>query len=495
MPSKRWTHFVDIVAFLALLTLADYGAAQIAPNPPALLNTNGTSDSGADFSPYVATDGAGTWVAVWYSNEDLNGTAGVDEDIFVARSVDNGVSWTAPALLNTNGTLDSAPDFSPQVTTDRAGNWIAVWYSTEDLNGTAGIDSDIFVARSTDNGASWTTPALLNTTGTSDSAPDYDAQVKTDGAGNWVTVWYSTENLNGTAGIDSDIFVARSTDNGASWTAPALLNTNGTSDTGVDYNPQVATDSAGNWVSLWYSNENLGGTAGTDFDIFQARSVDNGATWTSPALLNMNATLDSGNDVVPQVATDSAGTWVAVWYSSENLNGTAGVDIDIFVASSTDNGASWTAPALLNTNGVSDSGTDLHPQITTDGAGNWVTVWWSDENLNGTAGTDHDILVAHSMDNGTNWTAPALLNTNGIADSGSDGLPQLATDGAGNWVAVCHSTENLEGTAGTDQDVFVITFVVSNTTLPVRWPGALILLLAVCGGLRLRAVRSAKHGS
>ena len=40
----------------------------------------------------------------------------------------------------------------------------------------------------------------------------------------------SAENLDGTAGTDTDIFVARSTDYGQTWSAPTTLNTNADSD-------------------------------------------------------------------------------------------------------------------------------------------------------------------------------------------------------------------------------------------------------------------------
>ena len=255
-------------ALVLVMAISLSARAQIAPTPPALLNTNGTADTGGDFIPKVTTDSLGNWVAVWYSFENLGGTAGTDADIFVATSTDYGASWTGPALLNTNGTTDTGSDRRPQLTTDGLGNWVAVWHSPENLGGTAGTDDDIFVATSTDNGASWTAPALLNTNGTTDTDNDEQPHVTTDGAGNWVTVWRSEEDLGGTAGTDSDIFVATSTDNGASWTAPALLNTNGTTDTGSDEEPHVTTDGLGNWVAVWDSTENLGGTVGTDDDIF-----------------------------------------------------------------------------------------------------------------------------------------------------------------------------------------------------------------------------------
>jgi len=64
----------------------------------------------------------------------------------VARSTDKGATWTAAAPLNTNAATDSGGDEYPQVTTDGAGHWVAVWSSTENLGGTIGGDSDIFYA-------------------------------------------------------------------------------------------------------------------------------------------------------------------------------------------------------------------------------------------------------------------------------------------------------------------------------------------------------------
>ena len=138
----------------------------------------------------------------------------------------------------------------------------------------------------------------------------------TDGAGNWVAVWASGDWLGDTIGTDYDILVARSTDAGATWTAPEALNSNAASDSGGDYSPQLATDGAGNWVAVWESTDWLGDTIDTDYDILVARSTDAGATWTAPAALNSNAASDLLGDYDPQVATDGAGSWVAVWVGS-----------------------------------------------------------------------------------------------------------------------------------------------------------------------------------
>jgi hypothetical protein len=366
-------------------------------------------------------------------------------------------AWTAPAALNTNAATDSGVDRNSQVTTDGRGSWVAVWQSTDDLGGTIGTDFDILVARSTNNGATWTAPAPLNTNAATDSGWDEYPQVTTDGGGNWLAVWDSNENLGGTIGTDDDILVAGSTNNGATWTAPAVLNTNAATDSGADYWPQVTTDGAGNWLAVWDSNENLGGTIGTDDDILVAGSTNNGATWTAPAALNTNAATDSGWDWEPQVTTDGGGNWLAVWCSNDDLGGTIGGDYDILVARSTNNGATWTAPAALNTNAASDSESDWYPEVTTDGGGNWVAVWWSNDSLGGTIGTDADILVARSTNNGATWTAPAALNTNAATDACEDADPQVVEDGAGHWVAVWQSCDDLAGTIGWDYDILYAT--------------------------------------
>ena len=171
------------------------------------LNTNFNTDVGDDQYPTVVTDGKGTWVTIWSSRENLHGKTGGDRDILVARSTDNGETWTPPALLNTNGFADETDDFIPQLATDRAGTWMAVWWSGDDLSDTAGTDKDILFSTSVDDGRTWTDPALVNTNGVSDLGDDYVPYIATDLAGTWMVVWDSTDAFaQGRAGTDFDIF-------------------------------------------------------------------------------------------------------------------------------------------------------------------------------------------------------------------------------------------------------------------------------------------------
>jgi len=430
-------------------------AQELVFSPPTTLNSNAASDNifGSDFNPEVITDSAGIWITVWMSNTDLSGTRGSDVDIFVAHSKDNGHSWSPAKALNTNAHLDSGDDMFPRLVTDEAGNWVAVWGSDENLGNMVGSDFDILVSRSIDNGVSWSEPATLNNNADSDTGDDIIPQITTDKRGNWVAVWRSDENLGGTAGTDWDIFIARSMDNGISWSTPETLNSNADSDMNQDYFSDVISDGSGNWIAVWES----GDTAGIDTDIFYSRSTDNSVSWSEPETLNGNADTDSGSDWSPEVTTDGAGNWVAVWESYESLHGTAGSDGDIFVARSTDNGASWSTPMTLNSNANSDIDEDRWPKVTTDGVGNWVTVWYSSENLGGTVGWDHDIFVSRSTDNGASWSATATLNSNATSDEGTDRISRITTDRLGNWVVVWVSDDDLDGMVGTDKDIFVAT--------------------------------------
>jgi Neuraminidase (sialidase) len=448
-----------LFAFLSLLPISPESGASLSPplgmivREPMPLNTNAAADSGEDYQPRLVTDGAGNWIAVWYSNNPVGGTGG-DRDILFARSTDFCSTWTDPAPLNTNATGDSGADEMAAVTTDGVGTWIAVWQSTDTLGNKIGTDQDILFARSTDNGGTWTAPATLNNNADSDSGNDNNPRVTTDRNGNWIVVWQSGEDLGGVLGSEFDILCARSTDNGVTWTGPAPLNTNASSDNGDDLSPQLTTDGLGNWIAVWHTWDDLGGAIGLDYDILFARSTDVGETWSVAGPLNTSATHDSGADSNPVVATDGAGRWIAVWESDDSLGLSLGADADIVMALSEDNGQTWSAPSPLNS-ATTDVEWDVTPQVATDGAGNWYAVWSSDETFGGEIGRDLDILFARSTDNGETWSAPALANINAPLDTGHDYKPELATDGQGNWIVVWYSEDALGGTIGNDRDILL----------------------------------------
>jgi len=257
-------------------------------SPVAFLNTNAASDVGSDRHPRIATDGAGTWVAVWQSSENLDNTVVNDEDILFARSTDDGVTWSAPALLNSTGTTDgTAADTAPVIAVDpTSGAWVVVWITNNSLGGAIGDDTDLFWSRSTNGGAVWSAfawsrstnggavwsafaivnaDALTDHNGTesNDQSPD----LAVDASGQFVVTWQRGNSPH----TESDIRSARLDHPGFLWTSSILVNTNGATDTGADFQPCIAVDTRGHWVVAWNSLDSLGGTTGSDMDILWCR--------------------------------------------------------------------------------------------------------------------------------------------------------------------------------------------------------------------------------
>jgi BNR repeat-like domain len=444
------------IRLLAIILTSVTGAnaqSGVSIGPPVVLSVNAGSDSGIDEQPDLATDGQGTWLAVWSSTENLGGSIGTDRDVLMSKSIDRGATWSPPKVVNSDATTDVGEDFGVRIVTDKAGNWVVAWVSNNDLN-----DFDIRFSRSTDRGDTWSAFGVLNTNGGSDSGNDQAPEIVTNGAGSWLAAWYSDDTLGGTIGTDVDILTARSNDGGATWTAPTPLNNNATTDTGDDLYVRLATDDSGQWLATWHSLENLGGALGVDSDILVVRSTDNGATWTAPAALNSTAQTDTGADEFPIITAGSDGEWLAVWHSVEDLGGTVGTDKDILMAVSIDAGATWSAVQLLNSNGTTDAGEDFLPQIGRVQAGDWFVTWYSSDALGGTVGVDIDILISRSTDGASTWSAPEVLNTNAATDTGNDLVPRVATDGLGNWLVAWYSTDTLGGTVGSDEDILCSKF-------------------------------------
>ncbi len=430
-----------IIVLAALANLESKVFAQTCPaiSAPASLNTNAGSDCCADRFPQLASDGAGHWVAVWESGNDIGGI-GLDPDILFALSNDNGTNWTTPAALDTlafgqNGT-------APQIATS-GGTWVAVWYTF--TGGSPFADGDNLSARSIDNGATWGDVTALNTDAFGDSGDDREPQLAAGGAGVWGAVWHGLD-------IESDVFFTRSIDDGVSWSAPVDIFP---ASTNTNWRSHIAADGAGTWLAVWVSDEPVGEVA-IDFDILCARSVDNGVSWSAPGHVVAGGGGNSDSST-PKIATDGAGTWVTVWVSEGPIFFDS--NDDVLAARSTDNGATWSTPVTLTTPPINlDQENNL--QITTDAAGNWLVVWDSNDGAN-SASEDGDVFYVRSTDGGISWTAPAFLNTNATADSGNDTAPAIATDGSGNWLAAWQSDENPGGVFGPELDILTASFVLT----------------------------------
>ena len=352
------------------------------------------TDAENDWKPQIVSDHAGAWLVVWTSGHDLSGAVGTDDDLFVSRSLDAGQSWSVPTPLNSNATTDGpalAEDINPSLVTDRKGTWLAMWNSFESLGGTLSGGRDAFFSRSTDNGATWSSMAALNTDATTDTRQDLEPKAAPDGNGNWVAVWEVSEFGAGPTGSDQDIFSAYSSDDGLTWSAPIHVN-DATTDSGVDADSEIATDGAGNWVIVWTTFEDIGGTIGTDRDIAFARSADGGATWSTPAALLPEAATDGGaDDFAPEILFDGADSLVVYFTSTNDLSGTLGGTYHVLTTRSTDGGQTWSPVSAISPDAATVT-TGLSSRSATDLAGNWVVTAVTNDDIGGTIGTDTDML-------------------------------------------------------------------------------------------------------
>jgi Neuraminidase (sialidase) len=384
----------------------------------------------------IANDGAAQWVAVWHSTEPVGEDVDGTYDIVCSRSSDGGKTWTPKAVIASDQPGDLRDDLSPTVRTDGKGLWLVAWTSRGALGSKLGFDSDILVTRSTDNGATWSAPTPINQGAGDDWGNDVDVRLSHDGHGAWLAVWSSTEAFGGKYGGDSDIFTSRSTDGGMTWSAPAVLNTNATKDLGFDITPDVGSAGEDTWLVVWSAGDSLKGRIGIDRDILIARSTDGGVTWTDPSRLNSQGPRDQGSDWAPRFATDGRGEWIVAWSSAVNLEGIRGKDRDIRYSKSTDNGATWSRAANLDPDAANDAREDTGPVVATDGKGRWGVVWHSWGGISYSDGSDADILVSFSDDDGATWSDPAPLDRDAGQDTSDDLLPTMATDDQGHWIGV-----------------------------------------------------------
>ena len=492
-------------SYIYLVRSTDIGATWTLPE---ILFTGGYSNR----TPQIATDNKGTWVAVWWHEQ-----VQCEESILVVRSTDNGLTWSQPSLLS--GSVGNHYG-QTQIKTDGLGNWLVVWQSR---------NWDIVASHSTANGANWSYPCAISRHG-ADSEGWMNPDLATDGAGNWVAVWNYLSGFGGAP--DSDIYAAHSTDNGETWTSPVTVNNDAEHDFRKDKDPKIQTDGLGNWVVIWeraldqgihlYSSTfcipiqdraaisltptllafadrdtHMGSSApklvtitntgeeplsftgagiviaGTDAESFIITSpVDlsplppagrrfaevafdpqreghlesylsittdnqdipfatiqlsgtgvqrapNMLEISSPRVLNSNADSDRGySDDSPSLATDGAGHWIATWDSYYN-----GQDWEVYTSCSSDNGQTWMMARPLTQNISYD---DYSAHVASDGMGNWVSVW----SLN--YGRYINIQTSCSTDNGISWTTPKSI----IQDDALNFHPKVATDGEGHWVTV-----------------------------------------------------------
>lgn len=440
-PWRRGCPLLTVVC----LGVSAFGQLGTPLQSTRLLNRNAPADAAPDGPVSIASDVNGFLLAAW-STTDVSLGLGGDPDVVFQVSRDNGATWRAPATFSPAFATDgTASDVEVNVGVN-ATRYFAVWASNR--NASSGAHG-IFSASGSGDGTSWVNALPVSNTFASDTADDRRPVIA--GSGNtFVVVWERQQ----TPG-ESDIWFARTTGNGGpTWSAPAPLQSNAAVDVGNDTNARVLADNAGRWICVWESDDSLGGTIGSDADVLYSLSTDDGLTWSAPALLDPAGASDgSARDLSPSIAYDSpTNTWLVAWSSDVGQGGPLGSDFEVYASRSTNGGVTWSPKFVLNSNAATDAspgGNDLRVQVVSNRNGRFLATW---DRLD-PAGVDLDVVAARSDDAGVTWTAPVDLKSSSGSDTATDRLPAVAATAQGHVVYAWTSNDALGGTVGTDDDL------------------------------------------
>jgi hypothetical protein len=257
------------------------------------------SDPWVTFSP----DGS----AVYAISISFNGAIlqpGSSGGVFVTRSADGGSSWSPPVAL----IIDGDTTFSDKESVTADPNDAHFVYAVWDRLTTTGLGATYF-SRSIDGGTSWQAAAPIWDPGVNNQTIGNEIVGLT--SGEIVDVFEQVDNTSSNSSTSS-IRVIRSSDHGASWSAPTIVAQNlavGTQDpdTGAIIRagaglPQAAAGPGNELVVVW---QDARFSSGQRDGVLLSRSTDAGLTWSTPVQIN---TVTSVPAFTPSVAVLADGT-------------------------------------------------------------------------------------------------------------------------------------------------------------------------------------------
>jgi len=418
-----------IAGLLGLLLAQPLAAQPGRPVWPEFLPLNTTAYEESPLplnrNVQVETNGQGVWMATWSTTQPVGaGDTKPDRDIVVARSLDDGNTWSAPFALHPDAGTANDPNYSGSddfSSVAASGNvWVATWIGSSQYGSREG--TGLFMRRSPDNGATWSPLEALN--GTDEQWVSHDSRpgIATDGNGTWMIV-VGREVVFGLEGIKRVVMAYRSTDDGLTWTGgtplPRLVEGSGVS---AEDGASIATDRNGNWVAVWRATDL---SNYSDTRIAASTSRDNGLTWSpQTAIWKGHLPLPHGPANSSDLRYTEDGRFVAMWVG--NKNGIVN-EYRLFSAYSSKQGASWSTPVEVPPS-VPQNVSQLRPSIASDGQSNSITAW------TGLQEGHRTVLIASSFDDGGNTTTPAPISNESPAIDMVHWNPDVAASPSGTYV-------------------------------------------------------------
>ena len=275
--------------------------------------SNVTVYDGSSISGWPVLYGVGNTIVVLYHYNGTNGYV-----VHCQRSTDYGDTWSQPIVISTQ---NNSTGITPKITFDGS-TLYAAW---EERPG----KYQIYFAKSTDLGISWSTPVNVSNT-------IVDSR--------WVQVLYQSGRLH-CIWLDSpsypahDIAYIYSDDGGVTWSPYRKLT--------EDVLPQTRVALAARDNSVYIASQDMYQINFSEIALM--KSTDKGITWSAPVNLTNNSGNSSFADLA--IADEPNGqhriymSWFDNTHSAPNYDNS-----DIYFSMSTNSGDNWSTPVNLSNN-------------------------------------------------------------------------------------------------------------------------------------------------
>ncbi len=326
-----------------------------APRDSVQVNTSLPANSGQ-----IAVAAHGNLSAIVWNDA-------TSEEVSVVTSDGRGLTW-GPQIRVDNDSFGKKTELD------------AVWCSETNVYVVYESNSGLFFVRSTDSGASYSTPSAL------DVGPgpitDWAVTMSPDPAGDHVYVLCSTD----VAG-DDDLFLTSSHDDGATFSAAVAVRAGSSAD--VD---ELDVTAVGNVVHVaWDDNRSLRDT------VYYQRSIDGGATFL-PADVELGDAVGVEDSQAPLRMASRGNTVAVMWNEEETGSGDEVLQVNV----STNAGVTFSGPKTLGTADVDEG------EVAIDNNTGNVVVAWEDNRT----GAD-EVYATASADGGLTYLPDDQLSTTG----------------------------------------------------------------------------------
>lgn len=351
----------------------------VAPLPSGwdLLDKNHLWIDNSPSSPY-----AGYLYDAWTNF----GSGSLDAEISISRSTDQGLTWSASVPVS-NAVNAGSHNQGVNIHTGPNGEVYVIWAIYDSW---PSDESAIGMAKSLDGGATWqpATRIINNIRGIRTSETGKYMRVNSfpsmtvdiSNGGNSGTIYITWANI-GTPGIntgnDIDVYMAKSIDQGLTWTVPEKVNQDTPGLGKEHYFPWITCDAAnGNLSVIYYDDRNVNSN---QCEVYVSNSIDGGETWEDIKVSDVSFTPQPISGLASSyfgdyLAIHARDRWVyPVW--TDNRTGTAMTYVSPFQAGPPPNqpwiihNAHLVNDATGNNNGLLDFGETLELDITMENIG------------------------------------------------------------------------------------------------------------------------------